>query len=486
MDARLIQQFSQKLILSPQIRQYLKVLQMPLTELQSAIDEFLAENPVVEQKTDEGVPADHSEDSEPDLLKKEPPSVSTRELEFGKDFEKILQLEEQVAGGYATDSEDRYMDPSEVQKTKDFHEMILTKQDSLSDFMLWQVRFMDLSGKDFKIAQEIIGNLDERGYVAATLDEIAASCQTSQDRVKKVLAKLQELDPPGIFARDLQETLLIQLRKKNPASPPRAVQIVSDHFAFLAKHDWQSIAKKIGVEVDEVRKAGALIASLEPHPGRMFYGEVSLAVIPDVIVLFDEEDNTKLKMDLRDEIIPQIRINPYYRKLLRDDKTDETAKKYIREKIQSAMDFMNAMKLRGSTLREIAEVIVKSQRDFFSRGFTHLKPMRLKDISSELGIHESTVSRAIRGKYMSTPQGTIPLRSFFSTKIETADGEGESQKSMTMKIKQMIAEEDPKHPLSDQAVANRLKTEGMNLARRTVTKYRELEKILPSHLRRRR
>jgi RNA polymerase sigma-54 factor len=259
---------------------------------------------------------------------------------------------------------------------------------------------------------------------------------------------------------------------------------VSLHLPLLEKRDWGELARVLRVDLEEVKKAAEIIAHLEPKPGRTFYSEEPIAVTPDATVSFNEEGQEAYKIEIHDETVPELRINSYYRHLLRNKTTDEKTKVFIREKIQSAINFLRALKLRKSTLREITEEIVRVQSQFFDKGFSHLVPLRLKDIAHTLGIHESTVSRALQGKYIATPQGTIPYKSFFSTRLETLHGEAESQKSIMEKIKSLVEKEDSGNPLSDQAIVGVLNQEGILIARRTVAKYRDLLKILPSHLRR--
>ena len=235
----------------------------------------------------------------------------------------------------------------------------------------------------------------------------------------------------------------------------------------------------------EVKSAVDIISKLEPKPGRSFYAEEPIAITPDATISIKEGSNNDLEIQIHDECIPEIRINREYRNLLRDRSTDSATKEFLKTRMASGMEFMKALELRRSTLRGITEEIVRAQPLFFTRGFSNLRPLRLKDIAERLNLHESTISRAIHGKYMATPQGTIPYKSFFSQKIETHDGMGESQKSIMEKIKALIDKEDPKKPLSDQALVSALKSEGIQIARRTVTKYRELLKMLPTHLRRR-
>lgn len=480
MEPRLIQQQTQKQILSPQIRQYLRLLQMPMMELSQAVETELTENPMLEEISS-------SSGEEESLISPSPSDTppaenGTTELQLGEANEVLPSADDEVWTDYDyADLAGR--DPKDMQKRRDYQESLLTKSEALSDFLLWQVRFLNLNESDKKIAEEIIGNINEEGYLQGTVEEIATICHTSQIEVEKILMLIQQFDPPGIGARSLQEALILQLKKKG-AEGALALEIVSKHLSLLEKRDWQQISRILSVNEQEIKNAAQLISRLEPKPGRTFYSEEPIAITPDATISFGEEDEGKLKIEVHDESIPELRVNPYYRRLLRSKSTDEKAKVFLREKLQSAINFMKALTLRKSTLHEITEEIIKAQPEFFYKGFSHLQPLRLKDIAQNLGIHESTVSRAIQGKYISTPQGTIPYKSFFSTKLETTSGEAESQKSIMEKIRSLIDKEDAKTPLSDQEIMARLQQEGIVIARRTVAKYRELLKVLPSHLRR--
>jgi len=480
MEPRMIQHQSQKLILSPQIRQYLKLLQMPVAELKQAVQAELSENPMLEEPV-----APSPEETSPapeEAASRE--GEATAELRLGESFERFRELDENFREGYQA-NQTSLEDPRSLQKWKNFQDSLITKPEALSDFLLWQIRFMDFTEKEKKIAIEIIGNINEEGYLKASLEEIQASSESSHGEVAEVLKEIQYLDPPGIGARDLREALSIQLKKKGPEAA-LALKIVSEHLALLEKRDWRQLAKILQVDIGAVKKAAQSITRLEPRPGRTFYVEEPIAVTPDATISFEDDQRHKLRIEVHDEHVPELRINVYYRRLLRDKSTDPKAKAFLRDKMVAAVNFLKALQLRKSTLRDMTEEIVKAQPDFFEKGFAHLRPLRLKDIASNLGVHESTVSRALHGKYISTPQGTIPYKSFFSTKLATTHGEVESQKSIMVKIQHMVNGENPKSPLSDQTIVGTLQGEGIQIARRTVAKYRDLLKILPSHLRRQR
>lgn len=501
MDHRLIQQHSQKLILSPQIRQYLKLLQMPVTELEQAVDSELSENPMLEEKTTEpsaeSLIQKNSGEEEIDI----PAPKNTREVRVGETFDNFGDMDESLQGRFSSrDYSQEEADDSQARKN--YQESLVTKPQQLTDYLLSQLRFLELSEDQKKIADLIIGNLDDDGFLRLSVEEIARTSGLSTEKAGATLKIVQQLEPSGIAALNLQQALIIQISQKinelralekNSEDPENkslktlilAKKIIEEHLPLLEKRNIQAIMRATNAGHEEIKKAIAEIGRLEPRPGRTFQSEESLAVTPDAIVYFsDDEEDEKLKIEIPDERIPELRISHYYRKLLRNPQTDEKTKQFLKDKMQAAADFIRAMSLRKSTLRGITEEIVTAQTEFFEKGFAYLKPLRLKDIAATLKVHESTVSRAIHGKYLYTPQGTIPYKSFFSTKLETTDGSEESQKSIMEKIKKIIGLEDPRKPLSDQDIVTILNQEGIVIARRTVAKYRELLKIMPTHMRR--
>jgi len=470
-----LQQFQQqKLLLSPQMRQYLRLLRLPVADLRQAVHAVLEENPMLEEAnlpldpelaTAESPQEPHDEENDPS------PVISG-------DWEGAEPLD------FLRPSVDFSKRPASVsQKLKDFQDSLLTPPESLFDYLEWQLRFLDLSGTEQRIAKQIIGNITEDGYLAATTEEIAKAAQTDPAAIGPVLTKIQELDPPGVAARDLKEALFLQLQRKGPGAA-LAKEMVLHHLELVARKDYKSLAKIFHKDERAIQNAIDMISRLEPKPGRSFYAEEPIAVTPDVTVSTKEGTTGGLEIRMNEEFIPRLTLNQEYRKMLRGRDLDEKTARFLKEKLAGGIDFIKALELRKNTLQGITEEIVKAQPLFFTRGFSYLRPLRLKDIAKRLELHESTISRAIHGKYMSTPQGTIPFKSFFSQKIETRDGVGESQTSIVEKVKALIEREDPKKPLSDQAIAKILTQDGIQIARRTVAKYREMLKILPSHLRR--
>jgi len=480
MDQRFHLQHSQKQVLSPQIRQYFRLLQIPRAELEQAIQAEMAENPLLEEDpraAAEEVPL-------PGEAENDRSTDSPSELQVGETFDTFDRMSESLQNEWDGDDLAK-SDTGQAQKLKDFQDSLLTNPETLADFLFWQAGLLDLSPSEQKIMAQVIGNIDESGYLKATPAELAAVCGVPEEAIHKIIARVKAFDPPGVGAQDLREALLLQLDRKGPeAGLARA--IIADHIPLLEKRDFRQLAKLLETDLGKIQEAVRQITSLDPKPGRAFYTGGPTAITPDASVVFSDDDSDKLKIEIHDEPARAVRINAYYRKLLRNRSSDEKTKIFIREKLQAALNFMKALELRGSTLREITNEIVKVQSEFFRKGFSHLMPLRLKDVANTLGIHESTVSRAIQGKYIATPQGTIPYKSFFSTRLETTSGEAESQKSIQEAVRRLIQQEDPLHPLSDQDIAEQLAGRGIKIARRTVAKYREMLKILPTHLRKQR
>ncbi len=481
MDQRFHLQQSQKQILSPQIRQYFKLLQIPRAELEQTIQAEMTENPLLEEN-----PAVSGADevSAPAETVREPLTDTPSEIRPGESFDAFDRMDGSLRGDWESDDLSR-IDVKATQKLRDFQDTLLTRPETLSEYLLWQAGLLDLSAGEQKIAAEIIGNMDESGYLKSNPEEIALTCAETAATVLRILTLIQTFDPPGIGARNLREALLLQLNRKG-AKAALARAIVENHLGLLEKRDFRQIARVLQTDAGQVQTAVHQITGLEPKPGRAFYSNAPTTIIPDATVSFSDDDPEKLKIEIHDEPAKAVRINAYYRRLLRSRSSDEKTKAFIREKLQAALNFLKALEMRGGTLRAITAEIVKVQTAFFHHGFSHLVPLRLKDVANAIGIHESTVSRAIQGKYISTPQGTLPYKSFFSTRIETTTGDVESQKSIQEQIRQIIQKESAAMPLSDQKIATQLSERGIKIARRTVAKYREMLKIRPTNLRKKR
>ena len=473
MEPRLSQTQTQKLVLAPQLRQFLKLLELPIFELDQKIDQELEQNPVLEEsksEQEESLPSEAETDN--DSTEQSQVRDVLQEIEV---FDRVRKYDD-LSHNH---SENEF---SDIQKRRDYQESILTKPPTLTEYLEWQLGLLELKDSERAIAEEIIGNINDDGQLVASLDEIAQQTKAFTQEVQQILSRIQTLDPPGVGGRNLGEILLIQLkRQKTDAALART--IVQDHMPLLERKQFAQLARALNVSLQRIKEACSQIACLEPKPGRIFYQEKPNFVIPDATVSISEDNEDGLSVDLNHDFVPSLRINPAYREMLKQKNLDPKTKIFLRDKIQSGLDLVRAIAQRKSTIRQITEELVKAQHDFFTKGFAHLKPLRLKDISEKIGVHESTVSRAIQGKYLDTPQGTIPYKSFFSSRLESENGNIESQKSALERLKRLIESEDKQKPLSDAKLVKLLEQEGIKVARRTIAKYRDLLRILPAYLR---
>ena len=477
MKPGLTQIHSQKQILSPLLRQYLKLLYLPIMDLKNVINEELSENPVLEENLELKEDSYEEENGQDSLIK----NKSENNLNDNENFPN----EELTWTAQKTSNDMSYLDPQSLAQKKDFADSLITKQESLFEYLTWQLHFMDLTNEAKSIAKQIVGNINSDGYLTSSCEDIAKACSSDTKTVLEILTKIQTLDPPGVGATTLSEALLIQFKQKG-IKDRNCEEIISNHLSVLARKDWKKLSKTLNTTEEKIKTSALIISQLEPKPGRTFYTKKVGTITPDAIISLEDGSSTNFDIEIEEKEIPVFSINPSYRKMLRDKKTNSETKKFLKEKIQAGADLLKSLALRKSTLRLITEELVKTQPDFFMEGFSSLHPLRLKDIAEKVKMHESTVSRAIHGKYMKTPQGTIPYKSFFSQRIQTEDGDGESQKSIVERIRAMIEQENQEKPLSDGAIAKNLTIEGIKIARRTVAKYRELLKIMPTYLRKKR
>jgi RNA polymerase sigma-54 factor len=375
------------------------------------------------------------------------------------------------------DHEERSLVAQEDRDELPFENMVRS-QSSLGDHLEEQLRFATEDEAMRRIGTEIIGNLDEDGYLRAELSEIAQRGQVPLEEVERALALVQSFDPPGVAARSVQECLLIQL-KADPNPDPVSVEIVEQYFEDLSRRRYPDIARALKLPLDRVMESVEEIMGLEPKPGRRFGGADTRYIVPDVVV---QKMSGEYVVLLNEDGIPRLRVNSLYRSLLRN--SGDEAKQYVEQKLRSAVWLIKSVDQRQRTLRKVTQSIVKFQREFLDKGLPYLRPLSLRDVGEDIGMHESTISRVTTNKYVETPQGLFELKFFFHSGIASGDGEMVSSISVKKMIQDLLANEDPSKPLSDQEVAQILKGRGLVIARRTVAKYREELSILPSHQRR--
>ncbi len=474
-EQRLELKLSQKLILTPQLQQSIKLLQLPLLELSQDINQELMSNPMLEEGADREPEAKNDTSSQ--ALEEEQfraPSDDTEaplEKIFGFTTENYFEERESDGRdfGYFSDGAEETTSPFERNRSRE----------DLYEHLLWQLRLSSLSGRKRKTAEIIINNLDEYGYLRASLDEIMRSADVDMETAESTLAFVQDFDPSGIGARDLQECLLLQLQPLG-LEGTLVETIIREGFKELQGKKYKQLAVKLRTTLDEVLSAVKIIEGLEPRPGRNFTSDEPVHIVPDVYV---EEADGKFRITLNDTGIPRLRLSNYYRKLLANKQSlGPEEKQFLEDKLRSAVWLLRSLDQRNKTIYKVTDSILKFQEEFFRRGHKYLKPLNLKDIAQDLGMHESTISRVTSNKYIQCPQGLLNFRYFFSNAVPTSRGEISSSTVKDM-IKQIIADEDPEAPLNDQKIVEILNGRGIKVARRTTAKYREELKI-PPHLRR--
>jgi RNA polymerase sigma-54 factor len=480
MEARLSLRQSQRVVMTPLLQQAIQLLQLSTLELQEVVNKELLENPLLEEVTPDTpeTPADApvSADTPPaptvEQLSTDPPPTSERQTdELPFDFTAIMS----AAGD--DDHEERSLVSQEDRDDLPF-ENIVRNQASLTDHLDEQLRFASEDAAVRRIGTQIIGNLDEDGYLRAETEEIAQRCGATAEEVAAVLQVVQGFDPAGVAARNVQECLLLQL-KRDPLPDPVSVEIVETHFDDLSRRRYADIARAMKLSLDRIMESVEEIMALEPKPGRRFGGNDSRYIVPDVFVYKLGDEYTIV---LNEDGIPRLRVNSLYRSLLRSSGND--ARQYVEQKLRSALWLIKSVDQRQRTLRKVTQSIVKFQREFLDRGLAHLRPLSLRDVGEDIGMHESTISRVTTNKYVETPQGLFELKFFFHSGIASGDGEMVSSVSVKKMIQDILAAEDSAKPQSDQEVAQALQKRGLTIARRTVAKYREELGILPSHQRR--
>jgi len=480
MEARLSLRQSQRVVMTPLLQQAIQLLQLSTLELQEVVNKELLENPLLEEVTPDTpeTPADApvSADTPPaptvEQLSTDPPPTSERQTdELPFDFNAIMS----AAGD--DDHEERSLVSQEDRDDLPF-ENIVRNQASLADHLEEQLRFASEDAAVRRIGTQIIGNLDEDGYLRAEIEEIAQRSGATAEEVAAVLQVVQGFDPAGVAARNVQECLLLQLRR-DPLPDPVSVEIVETHFDDLSRRRYSDIARAMKLALDRIMESVEEIMALEPKPGRRFGGNDSRYIVPDVFVYKIGDEYTIV---LNEDGIPRLRVNSLYRSLLRSSGND--ARQYVEQKLRSALWLIKSVDQRQRTLRKVTQSIVKFQREFLDRGLAHLRPLSLRDVGEDIGMHESTISRVTTNKYVETPQGLFELKFFFHSGIASGDGEMVSSVSVKKMIQDILAAEDPAKPQSDQEVAQALQKRGLTIARRTVAKYREELGILPSHQRR--
>ncbi len=461
------QNLSLQQVLAPQLQQSLLILQAPLLELRNLVQQEMETNPVLEELSTE-ISADERDDSK-----------TVEEEAFKEEFDQLAKLDDEWRDYMAQSSSYSGRSQEDEEKRQFFFDSIVT-QETLQQHLMGQLNQTALNAGDRKTAELIIGNIDDSGFLQATTEEMSMNTGIAKDDFEHMLTLIQSFFPPGVGARDLRECLLIQLKREGKQTSLE-YKIISEHMQDLGKRRFPEIARRMGISVEQVQKCANNIAQLDPRPGQVFAEAPQNYVLPDVTV---EKIDGEYQINLNGEQIPHLRISNTYKDIMSQDGNGSEVKDYIRDKIRSGKFLIKSIHQRQQTISNIAHQIVARQREFLDLGSAHLKPMTMVQIADAVGVHETTVSRAISGKYMSTPQGVFEMKYFFTPGYQTAGGESMSNTSVKEAIMDLVKEENSAAPLSDKEIVEILSGRGIPIARRTVAKYRTELNILPSNMRR--
>jgi RNA polymerase sigma-54 factor len=460
---------SQRLILTPSLQQAIKLLPLTTLELAEVLEQEVMENPLLEE-----VPVQDTLTAEEVAANEEAAKEEVKADDPLKDIEVEKFFED-----YFDDGAERRSRPSETPEMPPI-ENTLTESPDLYDYLLWQLRMTVVEDLQREVAEAIIQNLDEDGMLRASLEEIASMGPYPLPEVEKALLLVQSFDPPGVASRDLTECLRLQLKHLGlEGSPPDVM--VRDHLKQLQSHQYGEIGRALGLSPEEVGQHIDVIKSLDPKPGLKYSPDRSAYILPDVFIV---KEGDEYKIILNDDGLPKLRISPTYKRMLdQKDQGSEETRAYVKDKLRSALWLLKSVDQRQRTIYKVADSIVRHQRGFLDHGVAHLRPLVLRDVATDIGMHESTVSRVVANKYMHTPRGVYEMRFFFHSGITSSVGEAVSSVTIKEKIKKLIEAEDTSRPMSDSRIAEILEADGLPLARRTVAKYREELRIPPSNLR---
>lgn len=475
------QRQTQSLVLAPQLRQSLKILQVAALDLRSVIQEELTNNPTLEELPMDGVSLDREKDpaenTDGSPSNEEP--ERREEMDFSKEFEILNKLDEDwrdymsgAGGAQPYTSED-------AEKRQHFFDSLVTET-SLQEHLMGQADLADITPQMYQALEYLVGSLDDRGFLTQTPNDVALQTGLPLDVVQQAAKVLKGFEPAGIGAQSLEECLLQQLSAKG-RSDSLAARIIRDHFTLLTRRRIPEIARKIGAHMDDVQIAIEEIGTLDPAPGRRFADDSNRVVIPDVTV---EKDGEKWNIILNSDYIPRLRISNTYKEMIARGTLSKAERDYLRERMRSGKFLINSIEQRQQTIERITREIIKVQTAFFEEGVSKLRPLTMTQIADAVGVHETTVSRAIANKFIKTPHGVFDFKFFFTPGYQADSGASVSNTSVKEMINDLIAGEDRSHPLSDQEIVAKLQEKGINIARRTVAKYREELGLLPSNLRR--
>ncbi|HMP73425.1 MAG TPA: RNA polymerase factor sigma-54 [Kiritimatiellia bacterium] len=453
--------------LAPQLRQSLELLQVPVLELRTLIREEMEQNPTLEEAGDTTT-----------SLEAEAEKQANDTESFDDEFKVLAELDDEWREYFFQDQARRPYSAEDAARRQFFLDSI-PQIESLQQHLLDQLSLADLGEEKQRIGELIIGSINDDGYLTSSLEELAFTTGYSPSQIEPILELIKDFDPIGIGSRDLCECLLIQLERLGKADSLSA-RLVRDHLPALGARKFNDLARLLKLPLEDIEQAAKFIGTLEPKPGRRFSSDATRYVLPEVIIQKLEDDYIVI---INNDQIPHLHISEHYRQLMKDPGSGAEVKTYIRDKVRAGMFLIKSINQRQQTIFNIATEIVHAQRDFLDHGVTQLRPLTMAQVADVVGIHETTVSRAINGKYMQTPRGTFEMKYFFTPGYKTADGQSISNQVIKDAIQHIVEAEDADAPLSDQAIVAALAEKGFKVARRTVAKYREELKILPSHLR---
>jgi len=457
-----IQNLSLQQTLAPQLQQSLQILQAPILELRNLIQAELSVNPVIEE-----------ERTEPTLEDKQ-----AEHDEFKEEFEHLAKLDEEWRDYMSQSSAYSSRSQEDEERRQFFFDSIATNE-TLQQHLLEQLQTSELTPKQRKIAELIIGNIDDLGFLQLSPEEMSQNTGLDVADIQTVLEVIQMFHPVGVGTRDLRECLLVQLRRLGKAESME-YRIVAHHLEDLGKHRFPEIARRLNSTPEQIQKCADFISTLDPKPGQLFTADMTNYVLPDVTV---EKISGEWQVSLNGEQIPHLRISNTYKDLMARDENPADVRDYIREKIRNGKFLIKSIHQRQQTISNIAHEIFTRQTEFFEKGPTALRPLTMVQVADVVGVHETTVSRAISGKYMATPWGVFELKYFFTPGYQTADGGTTSNTSVKNAIIELVKGEDSRSPLSDKEIVDILVERGIPIARRTVAKYRAEAGILPSNMR---
>jgi RNA polymerase sigma-54 factor len=476
-----VQKQTQTMVLAPQLRQSLKILQVSALELRDVILEELQSNPTLEELPMDGISLDAPDEGKAPSAPEPSQGEADREMELGsKDFEVYNEMHEDYRASLAEDNGNYSYTSEDEERRKHFFDSVQSES-SLQEDLMQQARLTDASEQTLAALEYMIGSLDERGFLTLPLADLALSSALPLSAMQEAHRLLKTLDPAGIGATTLRECLLIQLESSGRRGSV-AHSIIKDYYELLLRRRIPELSRRMGVEPEAVAEALEVIATLDPAPGRRFGEDSNRVVVPDVTVHKDEMGEWIIT--LNSDYIPRLRINPAYKEMLAKGTLQRKDREYVQDKFRSGKFIISSIEQRQQTIERITREILHFQSDFFDYGTSRLRPLTMNQVAEVVGVHETTVSRAIANKYIQTPHGLFEFKYFFTPGYKGDDGEAVSNTSVKEKIAKIIAGENTAKPLSDQQIVALLGEAGIKIARRTVAKYREELGILPTNLRR--